>query len=495
MSENFKKEEGLYISQICDISLEQFIFCRNRLCCNRHHAGCKECPLLVNVARSIIDYGVFELSKLYRKHFATTYRSSNAIRRLMQLPVVVFRLDEKRGIQKLFVIEKQCGIDYRKLVNLVHKFTLETKLEKEGIAKETLHDLCNLASTEGDRKLLKFAVCQAGNYSNKNARQKLGIHSISKLKVEIESAVKQAEEIRKEVSELAAVREKSALRCLGLYFLDECDSNESEREDETDESDNDIEWHSEIESDADNECVSEIENTAPSLPESQLNFENSATGNELDTAPLENRSTLNELPTQSTLLLLLRESNFNWFCFVEEVKLLMRDCNNEVVDKVLVDFNRDFQFMELNNNEKERTEISKQAYLNSEKVGTINNTGLTDSESDDPEDWLNLNVKSEKGKEVLLKQRGIIKRLAKRQQAKLIAERCLLKRKMPKRVSLILKRFPNIGKDIEEFVVKKLELIRGEELEWRLLMGIENEVRRHPFVRLKTICKVNTIPK
>ena len=57
--------------------------------------------------------------------------------------------------------------------------------------------------------------------------------------------------------------------------------------------------------------------------------------------------------------------------------------------------------------------MSRQAYLNSERVAELNNTGFTDSESDDPEDWLNLNVKSEKGKEMLLKQRAIIKRMAK----------------------------------------------------------------------------------
>ncbi len=39
-----------------------------------------------------------------------------------------------------------------------------------------------------------------------------------------------------------------------------------------------------------------------------------------------------------------------------------------------------------------------------------------------------------------------------RQKAKRMAEARLLKRKLPKRVSRILKKFPNIGKDIEEFV-------------------------------------------
>ena len=49
-------------------------------------------------------------------------------------------------------------------------------------------------------------------------------------------------------------------------------------------------------------------------------------------------------------------------------------------------------------------------------------------------------------------QRQKIKRKEKRQLACLKAERRLLKRKLPKRVSQIVNKFPNIGKDIEEFV-------------------------------------------
>ncbi|CAB3995395.1 Hypothetical predicted protein, partial [Paramuricea clavata] len=45
--------------------------------------------------------------------------------------------------------------------------------------------------------------------------------------------------------------------------------------------------------------------------------------------------------------------------------------------------------------------------------------------------------------------------MAKRQQAKVFAERSLLKRKVPRRVSSIVKKFPNIGKDIEDFVRNK----------------------------------------
>ncbi|CAB3979296.1 Hypothetical predicted protein [Paramuricea clavata] len=104
---------------------------------------------------------------------------------------------------------------------------------------------------------------------------------------------------------------------------------------------------------------------------------------------------------------------------------------------------------------KESIEILRQAYLNDERVMANNATGLTDSESNDPEDWVNLNLRSAKGKEMVNKHVGIVKRIARRQAAKLIAENSLLKRKVPKKVSSILQKYPNIGRDIEEFVESK----------------------------------------
>lgn len=423
MSENFKKEDGIYISDISGISMEQFIQCRNRLCLSQHKTGCKECVLLINVADEILSSGVCELSKLYRKYFSSSYRSSNAIRRLMQLPVVIFKLNAKPGTQKLYVVENMFGIDFKKIVQLANKFTLETKLETEGVGKKILRDLCKLASTEADRKLLKFAVCQASMYSRKKARKQLGIQNVNKLKEEVTSAIAEAEEIRKEVLDLASIKEKSALRCLGLYSLSDSDSSDSDGNSESDSE------------------ITEEENIAIE-----------------ERAEDTNKKQQSIIPNPAQLLVLLKENKLNWFAFVEELNLLMRECTEEgidVVNQVLVDFSQTIPSMNLDDDERERVEISRQAYLNSEKVARVNDTGLTDSESDDPEDWLDFKLNSEKGKDILLKQRAIIKRMAKRHQAKIIAERCLLKRKVSKRVSSILKKFPNIGKDIEEFVSNK----------------------------------------
>lgn len=78
----------------------------------------------------------------------------------MQLPVVIFSVGQRSGMQKLFVVKKQENIDYKKVVGLIEKFTLQPNLETGGgIKKDTLLPLCKLASTESDRKLITFAVC------------------------------------------------------------------------------------------------------------------------------------------------------------------------------------------------------------------------------------------------------------------------------------------------------------------------------------------------
>lgn len=61
-------------------------------------------------------------------------------------------------------------------------------------------------------------------------------------------------------------------------------------------------------------------------------------------------------------------------------------------------------------------------------------------------------LKSLEGIALIKKQRRIIQTRAKRRKAKEHTQACLLKRKIPKRISSILKVFPNIGSDIEQYV-------------------------------------------
>ena len=106
--------------------------------------------------------------------------------------------------------------------------------------------------------------------------------------------------------------------------------------------------------------------------------------------------------------------------------------------------------MDLTDKEKNKVEMSRQAYLEYERQKTMGNDAwVSESDSDtvDPDSVVTADLN-----EQVKIQRQKIKRKEKRQLARLKAERRLLKRKVPKRVSQIVNKFPNIGKDIEEFV-------------------------------------------
>ena len=62
---------------------------------------------------------------------------------------------------------------------------------------------------------------------------------------------------------------------------------------------------------------------------------------------------------------------------------------------------------------------------------------------------------SNAAREMILKHKKIYRRKSHARAAKAMAEACLLRRKLPNRVSRILKKHPNIGADIEAFVKER----------------------------------------
>ena len=74
---------------------------------------------------------------------------------------------------------------------------------------------------------------------------------------------------------------------------------------------------------------------------------------------------------------------------------------------------------------------------------------VTDSESNNPEDWVSLRGKplySEEVKAKIKKQHAIFYHQNKRRVAKIFSSKCLLQRKTPPRVSKTVKKYPDIGK-------------------------------------------------
>ena len=80
---------------------------------------------------------------------------------------------------------------------------------------------------------------------------------------------------------------------------------------------------------------------------------------------------------------------------------------------------------------------------------------LTDSESDDPEDWVGLrrpgSFQTGDLYNKVKKKKALFARWRKRLIAKEVTKKALLKLKVPNPLSKTLRKFPNIGKDIEAF--------------------------------------------
>ena len=118
--------------------------------------------------------------------------------------------------------------------------------------------------------------------------------------------------------------------------------------------------------------------------------------------------------------------------------------------------------MELDLSAKEE-ELLRQAYeafsldlltksLHQRKADALNGMVVSDSDTDDPEQYIGLSLTSGRLKEVVVKKRKSIHRRARYMRVKLLAERNYLGRRKSKSVKGIVKQFPNIGKVIEEYV-------------------------------------------
>ena len=94
------------------VSLEEYITYRFEYCKRYHREHCSECILLINMASHIAQEGIVKVSEVYRRQFPeANYQSDKAVRRLLQLPCVIF----KQG--NLYVTELRPELHYKTLIH------------------------------------------------------------------------------------------------------------------------------------------------------------------------------------------------------------------------------------------------------------------------------------------------------------------------------------------------------------------------------------------
>lgn len=251
--------------------------------------------------------------------------------------------------------------------------------------------------------------------------------------------------MREVIGLLAEVQDKAVLEGFGLTCSSDGDSSISQSTSCSTRG-SDCEWTTEDET---------IVNT--SLEEQQSGTINAESNKDIsrnprradpDVALEKNRPLVSPVPDMEHLLLIFWENSLNWFAFVGELKTLLQNYSEETVTYALTDFSDNLENMDLTDEEMSQVEISREAYIECERQKAMQDEAwITDCDSGNPDDLLTKELKDQ-----VKQQRQTLKRKVKRILAHRKAEQRLLKRQLAKRFSKILTKFPNIGRDIEEFV-------------------------------------------
>ena len=418
LSDVTRTEDGIYYSLITDLTLKEFFVARADHCERNHRVSCKECTNLTDAAKQIDDSGIVPLRSLFASHFLSPgakYKSDKALRRILQLPVAIFPMELQKGQKTLFVTELNTAVNYEKLGEFLKTVSVSTDCNTQFpiISRETLKIVCDLASSEKDKRLIKYAVSCGGNMSREAAKKKYGISDLTLLKNTVENAVEQAREIRDAVDHLSNVKEDCILEELGILCGNDSksDSDESESsEDETSENGSDTDCPGDVDSENDGQNSNIPPNSSALDPD----------------VVMKGMATVSPAPGNEHLVMILRENNHNWFSFVEELKMLLHMYTPEVLNQVLVDFAAYLPFSDLSDEEERLVEQSRQAFLMTERrrVAREDDDVVSDSESDDPEDWVDVGEGlTEKMKSLVVKEKRKQKKRDRRRFLKLVTEK------------------------------------------------------------------------
>ena len=213
LSEGTKVSCDLMKSKITDLSLTEFISARKAYCSFHHSCRhCEGCKRLTCMASDIVEKGIVRVPVLYRKHFKSSYKADKAVRVMMQLPVTIFRHEKQ-----LCVTEIKQGLNMKKFSEFLSTMVKPERLSL-GIDKDCLKVICELASSEKDRKLIQVA---AGNsLSGTSAERELGIANFNEKRNKVNTAIEELQQIKIAVNDIVDYKLSSSLPAPDLVAYD-----------------------------------------------------------------------------------------------------------------------------------------------------------------------------------------------------------------------------------------------------------------------------------
>ncbi len=429
-----KLNDDICVSVFEGFSLKDYIYTRMMFCKLKHTQPCENCSRLLDVAKVVLEKGFLQLKTAFEIACPNvTYTSKNAKRKLLQMPLASVAVGKlSKGTYRVFLVEKQDNVQYTIMQSLLHQWwELQSTEPSSSLTRSTVTSLLELAESDAERKRLKYAIVSATGLSNTKASKWYGFQNMTSVVSEVEEALKEAAAIRQVISKLAELKDKELLKSLGIS--DE-ESSEPESGDE-----------SETDSDSDSVDKNSVEEDC-----GETNVDNG----EL------HLGTNDDSMNSKHLIDVLRKCDFNWLEFVSKVEKEKSSIDKNILDRSLEEFLEELPSLGITEHNYNLIQQSRQVYHNRnlllEKQDEINDGMIvSDEEFDNPEDFLQVRKPlDDAGKNLIFKKRAAIRRKAKRDIKKKIAERRFLMRRRSKRVGKILRECPDVGKTIEEFVEK-----------------------------------------
>ena len=348
-----------------------------------------------------------QLSLLFKSSFpGITYHSLSAKRQLMQMPLVTLRLGKpSSGTSVTYVMEYFPNVNYCQFLHVLSRFHHCPTKQGFGMSKDELKEVLKLASSDKERECIRYTAFRASGLSSTAARKHFGLQNMTTRANTVESALEERRAIYQAIDKISNVKEKALLLSFGISVPDS----------------------SPISSDFDSDSESS-----------------------------ETDSVASHTIAIEPLIKVLQDSKFNWFNLMDH----LQDSGTYTESELECCFREVMSGLD-NCDERRLLEQSHSAYqaqqeqdapLLERELAAAEGDIVSESDEENPDDYIRLSLQSDKAKEVILKRITALRRRTSREKAKAIAKRNFLNRKTSKNVRGILKECPDIGQKIEEFV-------------------------------------------
>lgn len=263
------------------------------------------------------------------------------------------------------------GVDYEKLVNIFESATSTTS--SQTISKSELQNLLTLAQSDREKELVRYTAFKASGLTASAARRQYGFDNMGERAARVEAYIEECLHIRESINSLSEDQEAAAMQLLGIDDIDMDGSSEMD-----------------------------------------------SSGEQNDSL-LQNTSETNYFDYDEVVPI-LRASQFNWFELVNTmVEKVSSDNEKSVISQLSEYFPKVLEICRTSS-EETLLQQSYQAFSNyynthqleaDRSADALNGFIVTDSESEDPDQYIGLNdTSSEKAKAIIEKKRKAIRRRA-----------------------------------------------------------------------------------